>query len=222
MILILISFIIIYIIYIILNTLHILYFTQKLNIDNVYNLADTGDLIFFRWKEVSPYHEILSSFTHIGVVIVDNGEKYIVETHLEGDTSNIGVFSGGIHIYPLILRLKNYDGHLFLSKLNINDKPNINTKLFLKNIEQYKKTIPFHNDYRNYFKKNCIKNRLCKNCFSIEEKVGMFCSEFIAFCLKELDIVDKDFEHRCIIPVDFRYIKNKNGENLYKNLIKIL
>lgn len=36
-----------------------------INIDNINN----GDLILFRWNKVGLLHEIISSFTHVGIVI---------------------------------------------------------------------------------------------------------------------------------------------------------
>ena len=221
---ILILFSIILSILIVINGLCIVYNTTKLNLDDAYDLAETGDIIYFRWKDVEFQHELISPFTHIGVVVSNqrSGEKYIIETHLAGDTSNMGVFTGGIHVYPFKLRLEKYEGHTFLSQLNDNDRPLMNVPEFLGKVKQYKTTIPFHDDYNGYFKRNCLKNRICKNCFDIEEKKGMFCSEFTAFCLKELGIVEQDFNHKCMVPGDFRYIENSDGRNIYKNLIKII
>lgn len=191
-------------------------------INDAYNLAETGDIIYFRWNTVAFEHEILSPFTHIGIVIIkSDGIKYILETHLAGDTSNIGIFSGGVNIYPLKLRLENYKGHKFISKLSNLFRPNYNdTQNFISKIDYYKKNIPFYDDYKEYFINHCLKNRIFYS--ELKDKNGMFCSEFIGYCLIELNIINKDFNFKCLVPGDFRFIKY-NGKLLYDtdNLIKI-
>lgn len=218
---------------VILNVLDILYYTKYINLDDAYDSVETGDLICFRWKEVALEHEFISPFTHIGMVIVKTNpitnklEKYIIETHLAGDTSDIGIYKGGINIYPLKLRINKYDGNIFLAKLDKSNRPRIeNVNYFLSNTNKYKESLPFHDDYKGYFKNNCLKKRIstklnCPKCFDIEEKNGLFCSEFVGFCLKELGILDSDFEHNCLVPGDFRFIKDSNNNILYKELLKI-
>lgn len=205
--------------YVIKNDL--IYDTEQMHIDDIYDLCETSDIIYFRWNEVDFHHEIISPFTHIGMVVVKpDNQKYIIETHLSGDTSDIGTYRGGINVYPLKLRLNNYKGHTFLSKIKLEYKPNQNQiQDFILKINDYKSNIPFHDDYKGYFINNCLKNRLFNT--PIEKKKGMFCSEFMGFCLKELNIVDDDFIFNCLVPGDFRYIKNKESKLIYQNLIKI-
>lgn len=196
--------------------------TKKLkSLDEIYNLAENGDLIYFRWKEVSFFHEIISPFTHIGIIIInpETKEKLIVESHLAGDTKHLGNDKGGIHTYPLKLRLSTYDGYTFLSKLKT-PPTDTDTSIFWKNIETFKSDIPFNNKYEEYFKKTCLKKRLCKGCFDTENKKDMFCSEFVGFALKQLNVLPKDFNHECLAPGDFRYI-NYNKEKLYGDIIAV-
>jgi hypothetical protein len=215
-------------IFIVLNAIYITYYTTTKTIDDIYNLSNTGDLIYFRWHEVDFKHEVISPFTHVSVVLVHpgTGKKYSLETHLAGDGVDLGVYKGGINIYPLKDRLHKYEGHTFLSKVkyveNMENIKNINVNDFLSKLDSYTEQIPFHNDYKGYFMKNCLKKRVCKDCFTIEEKDGLFCSEFVGFCLKEFGLVPKEFDYNCLAPGDFRYVKNSNGEKIYgDNLIKV-
>lgn len=196
--------------------------TQLKPLDEIYDIAETGDLVYFRWKEVVFSHEIISPFTHIGLIVIhpETKEKLIVETHLAGDTSHIGIYKGGINIYPLKLRLSTYEGHAFLTKLKSKPLERDSVK-FWNNLKTFKSEIPFHDEYAEYFTKNCLKKRLCKNCFDIDKKEGMFCSEFIGFALKQLNMVPQTFNHECLAPGDFRYIKNDKGEYLYGDIVKV-
>jgi hypothetical protein len=191
---------------------------NKIHINEICNLAETGDIIYFRWTDVDIMHEIVSPFTHIGLVIINpyTKHKYIIETHLKGDGKELGVLDGGIQQYNLNDRLQTYEGHTYLSKLKNVYKPNLDQVLkLISNFKAFKKDIPFYGDYSNYFKMNCIKYKLCNDCFTIEEKAGLFCSEFVGFCLKELQIVNNDFNYKCMTPGDFMYISDANKNLLY-------
>lgn len=193
-----------------------------MSLDEIYELADTGDIIYYRWKHIWFGQDLITPFTHTGLVITHpmTKEKFVVETHLAGDTKNIGVYSGGINVYPLKLRLSTYNGTTFLTKLKV--KPNDDdVLLFLKNLSEYKDRIPFYEKYVQYFVRNCLTKRLFNHTGNIEDKEGMFCSEFVGFSLKELKIIPESVEHGCLTPGDFRYIKNESGEYLYKDLIRI-
>ena len=194
--------------------------TISMCINKIYDLAETGDIIYFRWHTMDIDHEIISPFTHIGMIIVIGNIKYIIETHLAGDTSNIGVLTGGVNLYPLKLRINNYEGYTFLSKLNqINRPTDINVQDFITKIKDYKQNIPFQNDYKGYFINNCLAKRVLS--IEPEKTQEMFCSEFIGFCLNELNITNNDFNFKCLVPIDFRYIK-LNNQLLYRDLIKII
>lgn len=212
-----------YVIYVKINTNSILSNTVSRSRNDIINLADNGDLIYFRWNTVSFLHNIISPFTHIGVVIIKDNKKYIVETHSAGDTYNFGIYTGGVHIYPLNIRLNTYNGDIYLSQLKEKYRPNkIIIDDFVLHILKSKLKIPFYNEYVNYFTSKCLAKRNLK--LTIKPKVGMFCSEFVGYCLKELKIVNNDFDYNCLAPGDFRYIKNDdNTELLYNDkLIKLI
>lgn len=214
--------IIISIILTIFSRLGLLQHTDTLSLNEIYDLADNGDIIYYRWKHVWFGLDFITPFTHAGLVIVDPNtkQKYVVETHLPGDTKHIGIYSGGINVYPLKLRLSTYDGTTFYTQLKF--KPdNDKVLLYLKNLSEYKEEIPFYKKYVQYFVTNCLTKRLIPYQTNIEDKEGMFCSEFVGFSLKELNVIPESVEHECLTPGDFRYLKNKNGEYLYKDLIRI-
>lgn len=215
-------YIILFVISIFLNINEILYKSLEKTVDEIYEMAETGDLVYFRWHEVDFKHEIISPFTHIGMIIELDNIKYIIETHLKGDTENIGVYTGGVHIYPLKLRLSKYEGYNFLTKLSTNAKPtNTDIMYFLENIDKYKE-IPFKNEYEDFYLQKCLKHNVCNDCFekSEPEQESLMCSSFIGFCLKELKIVPRDFNYTCLTPNDFKFIK-KNNKQIYNNIIKV-
>ena len=191
----------------------------NLNTNDVYELSETGDLIYFRWNEVALGNEMISPFTHIGMIIEINNKKYIIETHAKGDTKNMGVDTGGVHIYPLKMRLNYYEGNTFLVKIKNEYKPTYdNIKYFIEDINDLK-AIPFKENYKDFFYKKCIKRRVCDNCFGNEDITDtLMCSEFVGICLKKLKIVDDTFEYMCLAPYDFQFIK-KNNSYIYENII---
>jgi len=191
---------------------------NKTHINKICDLADTGDIIYFRWSNVDILHEIVSPFTHIGLVLIDpyTKYKYIIETHLKGDGEDLGILDEGIQKYNLKDRLQTYKGFTYLSKLKNKYKPSLEKVIkFITNFKKFKKNIPFHGDYSNYFKMNCIKYKLCNDCFTIEEKDGLFCSEFVGFCLKELEIVNNAFDYKCMTPGDFMHSIDNDKNLLY-------
>jgi hypothetical protein len=206
----------------VLSRIDLLYNTKALSLDEIYELADTGDIIYYRWKYIWFGQDLITPFTHTGLVVAHpmTKQKFVIETHLAGDTKNIGIYTGGINVYPLKLRLSTYSGTTFLTKLK--NKPNNDDVLsFLTKLTEYKERIPFYEKYVQYFVRNCLTKRLFNHKTDFEAKEGMFCSEFVGFSLKELKVIPKSVEHSCLTPDDFRYIKDEKGEYLYKDLIRI-
>lgn len=171
-----------------------------------------GDLILFRWNSVGILHEMLSSFTHVGIVI--NGE--ILETHLKGDTESV---RGGVHLYNLKDRISKYKGSNYILKAKT-PLTKTQTKFILDNLEEYKK-IPFHDEYEKHFKNVCIPKMICKKCFKTHEKKSMFCSEFVGFILKELGILPVDYNLECLTPQSFLNLKDKNNNKIFGDVFKL-
>lgn len=219
-----------YILIITLLILVVFYYTKLYNtksffdnlphctLQNAYNSATTGDVILFRWNYVNPLHEIVSSFTHIGIVIELNGRKYILETHLKGDTNHMGFDNNdGVNIYDLYSRIKMYKGENFILKMN----PKYYNKIKIDdNITNYRQ-IPFKNEYIQHFSGVCIPKKICNDCFSNVPGDSMFCSQFIGHILQQYSILEESFDINCLTPHDFVNIKNNDG-NIYETLYKII
>ena len=200
--------IIAFIFILLLNKTYNIYKIKKLNVinlDELYNNCKTGDLLYFRWNNVKLQNDIFSMFTHIGMILEINNDKFIIETHLEGDAKELGVTTGGVHLHKLSDRIKYYDGTIYHSPLKQDiDKDKL--ILFIKNIDKYK-NIQFTNDYINYITKNCLIQKFFNNCIENNNK-KMFCSEFTLFCFYELGLIEKNC--KCFYPSDFIHLKYKN------------
>lgn len=191
---------------------------EEIDLDNID--LQTGDLILFKWHTVDYLHELFSSFTHVGMVVIINNEKYILETHLKGDTIHMGYKSGGVHLYNLKRRINMYQGHNYILKINDDLINEDNSYTLQNNLNNYL-LIPFHDEYRDYYKSVCIPNIICNNCFNYHKK-GMFCSEFIGFLLQELGILDQSFNINCLTPSSFNNLYNNTQIPIYNTIYKII
>ena len=219
-----------YILLITLFILIILYYTTLHNtksffdhlphctLQNVYYNVSPGDIILFRWNTVNPLHEIISSFTHVGIIIELNGRKYILETHLKGDTNHMGFNDkDGVNIYDIYSRIKMYKGDNFILKMN----PKYYNKININNIEDYLQ-IPFKNEYKEHFAGYCAPKKICSSCVpDINNNNSMFCSQFVGHILQQYGILNDTFDINCLTPHDFLNIKN-NNEHIYEKLYKII
>lgn len=206
--------------------------SSDISIDDVYNYATTGDIVYFIPHKVFPIISYVKPIlSHMGMIIVIDNKKYILEIHAKGDNEKLGVNkNGGINFYPLKWRIQKYNrGDIYLSKLNYSKIPSQeNIEKFIANIEHYQNKISYNENYKLYTVKNCILHRLCKNCFTLEKTTSMFCTEFIGFCLKELGII-KDYEelnnkynvYKCILPDEFMFLKQEN-DYLYNKFYRII
>lgn len=185
-----------------------LYNYNLINIKYINKYIKTGDIILFRYNKIDFIHDIVSPFSHIGIVIIINDKSYILETHEKGNTLYMGFNNEGVNLYNLYDRLYKYNGITYLLKLKKTlSTENIN--YLINNIPKYLK-IPYINNYKKYYFNNCI------NLFNNEQNNnGMICSEFISYVLQ--DIFNYKKNYKCVSPVDFVY------NNLYDNkLFKII
>jgi hypothetical protein len=187
---------------------YIKYGLNKISLNCTIQDAKQGDLILFRWHTVDPFHDTISNFTHVGMVIQNGQEKYIIETHQKGDLKDFGLEEGGVQIYSLKSRIKTYAGTVFHLKLKKPVYKNINSK-----IQEYKK-IPFAYKFRNDYLNRCILR--IKN----DTNGEMFCSHFIGHLLKESGILNKNTDVSCFSPGTFIDLK-EDGEKLFENPIYI-
>lgn len=212
-----------YWIFLILLILYIV-FQPRLNfkdstISEIYTLAKTGDILLFRWNTVDLVHNFVSFFTHVGIVVEIDNQKYILETHLKGDTKHMGNPNGGVHLYDLKDRIEMYNGHNFLLPLKDKFKsPNYN-KIIKDNLDKYLK-LQFFDNYKKYYMHQCLPRKICKTCFaqSSPDTKYIYCSQFVGMILKDLGLLDKKMDINCISPYDFIFMKNKK-ERIFQDII---
>jgi hypothetical protein len=189
---------------------------NSLSIQELYDNCKTGDLLYFRWKHISLLYTPFTLFTHIGIIVEINNEKFVLEIHEKGDAIKLGVLTGGVHLHKLVDRIKYYNGSIYHSSLKKNiDKEKLD--LFIKNIDNYK-NINFNSNYIFFIVKNCFLQKFFNQCV-IHNNQKMFCSEFILFCLYELALIDKYCN--CYYPSDFTNIKSYDNEYLFDEIKKI-
>lgn len=183
---------------------------KYIDIDNLYNYINTGDLIFFSSNQYNIKSRILfnNKFSHIGFVININNNKYIIDM-----LNNDYVFTSkspysNINIFDLKYRIEQYAGYCYYAKYN---------KIFTE--QQYAKLLNILK-YRNNitYTTSLIKN-LSKLIFNNKYKDNMVCIEYVAYLLTNLDIYNCNNIHKKNL-MD-RIIKLCDG-NLYNIPIRLL
>lgn len=182
---------------------------KYININHIDKYIKTGDIILFRHNKIDFIHELISPFTHIGIIIIINNKSYILETHEKGNTLYMGFNNDGVNIYNLYDRLNKYNGITYLLKL-IKPLSNNNINYLINNIPKYLK-IPYINNYKNYYFYNCLLSLNNNN-----NKKGMICSEFISYILQDIFNNNNNNNYKCTSPVDFIY------NNLYEKKLYII
>jgi hypothetical protein len=186
----------------------------NINYSNIEKTANTGDIICFRWNCVDVGFRLFSKYSHVGLIVKKNNKLYILETHPKEDPeSNIN--NSGVHLYKLKKRLDYYDGDLYYSKLSaaINDTQRSKlTNHVINNLNHYKKSIPFDDNFRNIF----VLNWFC-NIFDLKlpKRKTMFCSEFIASILSHTGIYTHSRNLATLNPGTFLDLKTPQNTNLY-------
>ena len=92
------------------------------------------------------------------MIFEHQNKKYILETHLKGDTDHMGYYDkGGVNIYELRNRINMYEGYNFFLKLNDNNR------IFdlHKKIPIYK-NISFNDKYKKHFLEYCLPKKYVK------------------------------------------------------------
>ncbi len=137
----------------------------------------SGDLILFRWNPVGPIFRFFTKYNHGGLVVGDR----ILECHPEGDAEDIGVFSGGVHLNPLMERLKTYNGRCFISRQQIDISDHIDKVDLSEFLDR-----PFDDNFRATFVKSVVYKL-----FSVADtstKPDMCCSELVEAVLQKINV----------------------------------
>lgn len=192
--------------------------TPMVSYEKLEQVANTGDLVIFRWNSIDVGFRMFSKFSHVGMIVKHKGKLYLLETHPKEDPES-DKDDSGIHLYHLQKRLEEYNGTYYFTQLNSTDEHREHIrKHILENLKMYKKTIPFDDNFRNIF----VLNFFC-NLFRIKlpKRKAMFCSEFIGTILERCKIYKHHKNISSINPGTFIEFK-KNGKNLYGPLYYIL
>lgn len=164
---------------------------RRVSFENALRDCDSGDLVLFRHREFSVTRAI-SHFTHVGIVHVKDGAKYIVETHARGDVKGQ---DAGVHIYDLAKRIREYQGTVALARLKT---PLSASQRARFNVQKYL-DIPFYQGYAAHFVTHCLvlPSRPSR---SAKTSPGMFCSEFIGRVQKDIGIRAGHARDDCMTP----------------------
>lgn len=180
----------------------------------------TGDIILFRNKRASLAHDLVSPFTHIGMVVVHGDKKLTLETHAPGDTKALGVDRGGVNMYDLNRRLETYQGMMYVLKA----RPGLINRgaqaILKRNIAKYM-TIPYDDGAIAHIGMYCLPKRVCNVCFKAQERTRMFCSEFLGLVLQDMGILPPHLEIGCLTPTSFVNL-TQNGTRLFPTLYKVV
>ncbi len=155
---------------------------------NIRDELDTGDLVFFSSDDY--YSRCIRKlgnciFSHVGFVIKLDGIIFILECDLDASYDFLlkKELNKGVHLIQLDEKIHDYEGIIFgYKKL---EKGNFSIDK-LKKIMNETKYIDFNTDHLNLwgtvFKNDTYSNLLKKN-------NKMFCSEYMAFLLKEFNVI---------------------------------
>lgn len=194
--------------------------TSMVSYEKLEQVANTGDLVIFRWNSVDVGFRLFSKFSHVGMIVKQKGKLYLLETHPKEEEPDSEIDDSGIHLYHLKNRLEEYNGTYYFTQLKTDDDNRERLrKHILDNLKMYKKTIPFDTNFRNIFVLNFFYNL-----FGIElpKRKSMFCSEFIGTILEKCKIYKHYKNISSINPGTFLEFKKQNGGALYGPLYEIL
>lgn len=176
----------------ILSRFYIDFETELLNNNSIdyktfKEIAQTGDLILYRWNYVESTFRFFSKYSHCSMIVKLNNKLYILEIHPTEFQDNKNLANGGVHLYPLKKRLLEYSGSCYFSNLKKKcNRKKIKNKI-LKKINNYKK-IQFDRNFKHTFLLGSICNKIgIKYPFN---KQDLFCSEFICKLMVDLELYD--------------------------------
>lgn len=209
------------------ETYRIMNYSDLISIEEVNNQAKTGDLIGFKHKDTEKIYGQVFPFSHVGVIVRNptTNEKITVESHANRDTEHMNIYGGGIKIYDLRKRLQQYQGKIFYIRSNV-DEPTMETTMkFLALIPKWQQTFVFPENIKLDYINECAANRMLgmKVHEPKDRNNRINCSDFIAECLKELKMIDKHLDTRCILPSDFINLVHHNkylyNDHVYKIIV---
>ena len=171
-----------------------------------------GDVILYRSRHASIFHDLFSPFTHAGMMI---NESHILEMNSNDFDlyEDFGERNTGVNVYDFGLRWKYYSGEMYV--LRMTRKVDIKKRDEFLRLIKSKKDMKFHKNIHMEVLKCATQHKISKR-GDIDTK---FCSEFIAYCLNKADIMN--VEYRCKFPSDLRKLEDKDGKVFSDILIKL-
>lgn len=176
--------------------------------------VQTGDVVLFRWDGTDAVHDLVSTFSHVGLVILRGGEPWILETHRHGDGPVGSGGGGGVRAYPLRTRVQTYPGAAWILKLNRSRWQVRPEDLDAALPELYEK--PYDYDH---------KSRLA-SCFADavlglpgrhhKDRQEMFCSEFVGELLRRVGVLPQEYDTSCLTPESFAHMPD-----VYPHMLKL-
>lgn len=192
--------------------------TPMVSYEKLENIANTGDLVIFRWNIIDVGFRLFSKYSHVGMIVKHKDKLYLLETHPKENLQS-DIDDSGVHLYCLKKRLEEYNGTYYFTQLQVSTKTRENIRgHVLQNLKRYKKDIPFDTNFRNIFVLNFFCNLLG---IKLPKRKAMFCSEFIATVLDECNIYKHSKNLSSINPGTFIEFR-KNGKELYSPLYYIV
>jgi len=193
--------------------------TPMISYEKMKRIANTGDLIIFRWVTIDIGFRLFSKFSHVGMIVKHKNQLYLLETHPK-ENLDTDIDDSGIHLYHLKKRLEEYNGTYYFSQLNTKNALREHIKKHvLQNLKKYKQTIPFDTNFRNVFVLNYVYNLLG---IPLHKKKSMFCSEFIGTILDKCNVYKHYKNLASLNPGTFLDLKKKDGTSLYGIIYNIL
>lgn len=167
-------------------------------------LADvqTGDVVLFRWDGTDLVHDLVSTFSHVGLVVLRGTEPWILETHRDGDGLNPGG-SGGVRAYPLKHRTQTYPGAAWVLRLD--------RERWSVRAEDVEAALPdlFHRPY-DYGHKSRLASCFADSVLGLGGRShgahSMFCSEFVGELLRHAGVLPNAYNTACLTPESFVHL----------------
>lgn len=86
-------------------------YASSVTTEHILAHAKTGDILYFRSQRRPFIYLLAVPLTHIGIIVVHEGRKYVIEMHQKGDAPpGYNPKADGPHTYPLKSRLNEFKG----------------------------------------------------------------------------------------------------------------
>lgn len=174
----------------------------------------TGDLVLFRWDGIDALHELVSAFTHVGMVVVVRGQPYILETHRDGDARRMGCEGGGVRVYPLQPRVRTYAGAAWALTLD-RTRWRVDARALYEAARDLAR-VPYDDDHRAHILGTCVLGRAPK-----PGRASMFCSEFVGELLARAGVLPKSgYDTSCLTPESFVHLR-VDGRPVFSGMVAL-